>query len=76
MTNTICAISTMVGRSGLGIVRMTGDDSLNILQKVFSNKKDLKNRQMTYGHIIDGDKTVDEVLTVYMDCLLYTSRCV
>lgn len=67
MTNTICAISTMVGRAGLGIVRMTGDDSLNILQKVFSNKKDLKNRQMTYGHIIDGDKTVDEVLAVYME---------
>lgn len=67
MTNTICAISTMVGRAGLGIVRMTGDDSLNILKKVFSNKKDLKNRQMTYGHIIDGDKTVDEVLAVYME---------
>lgn len=67
MTNTICAISTMVGRAGLGIVRMTGDDSLKILQKVFSNKKDLKNRQMTYGHIIDGDKTVDEVLAVFME---------
>lgn len=67
MTNTICAISTMVGRAGLGIVRMTGDDSLKILQKVFSNKKDLKSRQMTYGHIIDGDKTVDEVLAVFME---------
>ncbi|MDO5028162.1 MAG: tRNA uridine-5-carboxymethylaminomethyl(34) synthesis GTPase MnmE [Bacillota bacterium] len=66
MANTICAISTMVGRAGLGIVRMSGEDSLEILKNVFSNAENIENRKLTYGHIIDGDRLVDEVLAVFM----------
>lgn len=66
MANTVCAISTSVGRAGLGIVRMTGDESLEILNRVFSNKINIKNRVMTYGHILDNNKVVDEVLAVFM----------
>lgn len=64
--STVCAISTPVGRSGLGIVRMTGDESFDIIQKIFRGKTNLKNRFMTYGNIVDGDEIIDEVLTVYM----------
>lgn len=66
MSNTICAISTFVGRAGLGIVRMTGDSSLEVLEKVFKGSIDFENRKLSYGHIIDDKKIVDEVLAVYM----------
>ncbi|NLD17691.1 MAG: tRNA uridine-5-carboxymethylaminomethyl(34) synthesis GTPase MnmE [Tissierellia bacterium] len=66
MSNTICAISTSVGRAGLGIVRMTGDSSLEVLEKVFKGSIDFENRKLSYGHIIDDKKIVDEVLAVYM----------
>lgn len=66
MSNTICAISTSIGRAGLGIVRMTGDESLKVLNKVFKGNKNFENRKSTYGHIVDGEKVIDEVLTVYM----------
>lgn len=64
--NTVCAISTSIGRAGLGIVRMTGDESFEILKKVFSNSENIKNRKLTYGHIIENDTTIDEVLVAYM----------
>ncbi len=66
MNNTICAISTSVGRAGLGIVRMTGDESLEVLNKVFEGNKTFENKKLTYGHIVDEDKKIDEVLAVYM----------
>lgn len=66
MSSTICAISTSIGRAGLGIVRMTGDETLEILNKVFKGSKEFQNRKMTYGHIVDEDRIIDEVLAVYM----------
>lgn len=68
---TIAAISTAIGEAGIGIVRMSGDKSLEIANKVFRGNKveelnDDLNRKMTYGHIVDNDKVMDEVLIVYM----------
>lgn len=68
---TIAAISTANGEAGIGIVRMSGDDSVKIADKIFKSvsKKslfDIENRKMAYGHIYDGDKLVDEVLIVKM----------
>ena len=68
---TIAAISTANGEAGIGIVRMSGDDSVKIADKIFRSvsKKslfDIENRKMAYGHIYDGDKLVDEVLIVKM----------
>ena len=68
---TIAAISTANGEAGIGIVRMSGDDSVKIADKIFTSvsKKslfDIENRKMAYGHIYDGDKLVDEVLIVKM----------
>jgi tRNA modification GTPase len=69
---TIAAISTAVGESGIGIVRLSGDQSIDIANEVFKGVNidklvDSKNRLLTYGHIIDEDgQMVDEVLIAYM----------
>lgn len=71
--DTIAAIATAPGEAGIGIVRLSGKEAVNIADKIFRGKKDisLKNRETRkshYGHIIDpeNDKTIDEVLIVYM----------
>ncbi|MCX7694525.1 MAG: tRNA uridine-5-carboxymethylaminomethyl(34) synthesis GTPase MnmE [Caloramator sp.] len=71
--DTIAAISTPVGEGGIGIVRMSGKDSLNIIDKIFKsykgkNVKDMKSYTMMYGFIIDPntDEKVDEVIISYM----------
>ncbi|MFQ8696998.1 MAG: tRNA uridine-5-carboxymethylaminomethyl(34) synthesis GTPase MnmE [Peptoniphilus harei] len=71
LNNTIAAISTAIGEAGIAIVRMSGDDSVNIIDKIFksaSGKKmaEAENRKLLYGHIVDGDKQIDEVLVVKM----------
>ncbi|WP_308553418.1 tRNA uridine-5-carboxymethylaminomethyl(34) synthesis GTPase MnmE [uncultured Peptoniphilus sp.] len=72
MKETIAAISTATGEAGIGIVRMSGEDSVEIADKVFrhigqKNLTEIKNRMMSYGHIIDENgKVIDEVLIVKM----------
>lgn len=72
MKDTIAAISTATGEAGIGIVRMSGEDSVEIAEKVFrhignKNLTEIKNRMMSYGHIIDeNEKVIDEVLIVKM----------
>ena len=69
---TIAAISTAMGASGIGIVRMSGNDSMEIMSKIFRPKNNKKNmleadsHTIHYGHICDGDETVDEVLVMIM----------
>ncbi len=69
---TIAAISTAMGASGIGIVRMSGNDSMEIMSKIFRPKNNKKNMMeadshtIHYGHICDGDETVDEVLVMIM----------
>lgn len=68
MEDTIAAISTAMGEGGIGIIRITGNKSLDILNEIFIGKKEsvIKNRYFHYGKISDGENTVDEVLVVYM----------
>lgn len=71
MGNTIAAISTAVGEAGIGIVRISGKDAIDIGNSVFRgiNTKQLNvgdNRKLIYGHIVDGEEIVDEVLITYM----------
>ncbi|MDO4604366.1 MAG: tRNA uridine-5-carboxymethylaminomethyl(34) synthesis GTPase MnmE [Helcococcus sp.] len=68
---TIAAISTAVGEAGIGIVRMSGDNSLEIAKKVFKDFKkeeveNFENRKLKYGYIFDNDEMIDEVLLAYM----------
>jgi len=64
--DTIAAISTPLGESGIGIVRLSGGDAVAIAEKVFTRR--LSNRRLVYGHIIDPatGEVVDEVLVAYM----------
>ena len=71
LNDTIAAISTAIGEAGIAIVRMSGDDSINIIDKIFVSASGIKmaeaeNRKFLYGHICDGDKKIDEVLVVKM----------
>ena len=73
LRDTICAISTPLGKSGIGIVRMSGPQSFDILSKIFvpKKKKDLKKAKshtIHYGFIRDPQnlKIIDEVLVFLM----------
>lgn len=65
LEKTIAAISTAPFEGGIGIIRMSGDKSLDILKKIFKGKVTRPN-EFTYGHIYDGDNLVDEVMVSYM----------
>jgi len=61
-TSTICALATAPG-GALGIIRISGQRTLEILSQLFSkNLIDAKAKTIHYGHILDGDEEIDEVL--------------
>lgn len=70
--DTIAAISTPVGVGGIGIIRVSGNDAVSIVDKVFraASKKQLKDTNshtINYGHIVNRDgKVLDEVLVMLM----------
>ena len=70
--STIAAISTAPGIGGIGIVRMSGEDCFEILEKIFRAKnpetiENIKGYTIKYGNIIDPktSKNIDEVLVSY-----------
>ena len=71
MEDTIAAVATAYGEGGIGIIRISGEEALPILQEIFEFHGDTDtfiSRRMTYGKIIDKEKNqiIDEVLAVYM----------
>ena len=66
---TIAAISTSPGVGGIGIIRISGDEAFNVIEKIFKPKseKGPKTYTMKYGFIIDPktEKKIDEVLVSY-----------
>ena len=71
MEDTIVAISTPNGEGAIGIVRMSGEKSFEVISKIFVNKarkkmENYKNRELIYGHIMDGGNIIDEVLVSLM----------
>lgn len=67
MDDTICAISTALGVGAISIIRASGNDSINIVNKIFD--RDLTNvlsHTINYGHIIDNNEIIDEVLISVM----------
>ena len=71
--DTIAAIATAMTASGIGIVRISGDDSMEIIGKIYRSKngkkkiKEVKTHTIHYGYIYDGDQMVDEVLVMIMN---------
>ena len=67
MNDTICAISTAVGIGAISIIRISGDESINIVNKIFD--KDLNkidSHTINYGHIVDNNEIIDEVMVTLM----------
>lgn len=71
--DTICGIATPLGEGGISIIRVSGSDSLKIINKIFKGKNssdilDMKSYTMRYGYIcnIDSKVEIDEVIISYM----------
>lgn len=71
INTTIAAISTAMSNSGIGIVRMSGPEAVEIADRVYHSKtgkklKDQTSHTIHYGYIVDGEETIDEVLVMLM----------
>ena len=68
-TETIAAISTGMTNSGIGIVRISGNDAFSIADRIYKGKRKItesESHTIHYGHIMDEDETIDEVLVMVM----------
>ena len=76
MTDTICAIATSVGTRAINIIKISGKESISIVNKIFT--KDLlkaKTHTITFGYIKDKEEKVDEVLvSVFLEPNTYTGE--
>ena len=68
MNDTICAISTSLGEGAISIIRVSGEDAITNVNKIFRGKDLLRveSHTINYGHIMDDNKVVDEVLVSVM----------
>ena len=68
MNDTIAAIATAQGVGAIAIIRVSGDEAIDIVSKIFSNKKfiDAPSHTIHYGYIVDKDEKIDEVLVSLM----------
>ena len=60
---TIAAPATPLSYGGIGVIRISGDEALNIVSKFFNKK--IKENSINHGWIIDNDKKIDEVIVLY-----------
>ena len=70
-TDTIAAIATALSPSGIGIIRISGDEAIETADRIFRSKSgkkiaEVKSHTVHYGFIYDGDEMIDEVMTVVM----------
>ena len=71
-SDTIAAIATAMSPSGIGIIRMSGEESLAIIDKVYHSKyahkklSECDSHTVHYGYIYDDNKPVDEVMVLLM----------
>ena len=71
--DTIAAVATAPGVSGIGIIRISGKDSVSIIDRIFKNAhgnslniSEAKSHTIHYGFIFDNDEMIDEVLVSVM----------
>ena len=70
-TDTIAAIATAMTSSGIGIIRISGDEAFTVASRIFKKKNgktiDLsRSHTVQYGYIYDQDEMIDEVLVLVM----------
>ena len=61
--DTITAIATPIGTGGVGVIRISGDKSFEIINKIYS-KTNPEAGKISHGWIVDGDKKIDEVIVL------------
>ena len=68
MADTIAAIATPLGEGGVGVVRVSGPDSLSIMKTIYRECPDeVIPRHVYYGHAVDNEGTViDDMVSIYM----------
>ena len=72
METTIAAISTAMSSSGIGIVRISGEDAMEVISRIYRSKggkkriKEVPSHTIHYGYIYDGEELIDEVLVMIM----------
>lgn len=71
-TDTIAAIATAMSNSGIGIIRISGDEALEVADRIFHPKKgkkkvsEMESHTVHYGYVMDQDEVIDEVLLMVM----------
>lgn len=68
MEDTIAAISTSLGVGAIAIIRVSGEKAITIVNKIFKGKdlEKVKTHTIHYGHIVENEKIIDEVLVSVM----------
>lgn len=61
--DTIAAIATPIGTGGVGVIRISGDKSFDIIDKIYS-KHNIEPGKISHGQILDGEKIIDEVIVL------------
>ena len=68
METTIAAISTAMSASGIGIIRISGENAMDVISRIYRSKggkkkiKEVPTHTIHYGYIYDGEELIDEVL--------------
>ena len=70
-TDTIAAIATGMNPSGIGIIRISGEDAFNVASSVFRRKSgalidSFESHRVYYGYVYDSDSLLDEILLIPM----------
>lgn len=72
METTIAAISTAMSASGIGIIRISGENAMDLISRIYRSKggkkqiKEQPTHTIHYGYIYDGEELIDEVLVMLM----------
>lgn len=70
--DTIAAIATAMTNSGIGIIRISGEESFSVIDKIYRSKNGKKklseaeSHTVHYGFIVDGDEIIDEVMVLIL----------
>ena len=68
MEDTIAAIVTSSSVSSVGIIRISGEKTFDIVTKIFKPKNEnfkIEHQKIRYGHIVDNEEVIDEVLVSF-----------
>lgn len=71
-TDTIAAIATAMTNSGIGVIRISGEDAFSVIDRIYRSKSQNKilsncdSHTIHYGYIYDGDERIDEVMVLLM----------